>query len=241
MNLLLGFISTVFGVIALICLITFILALLNVKSVLKNNPKKGTAIVIFVLFLLFAGLSGATEPKPQAQQNKPNNSIVAEKVNTTTSTQTPEPTKAPIFPTQTATPTQIPTNRITLDSLALTLIIFKPTQYGDRYIGYTSDGQNNITLIGSQDNITSINLNLNHIDKSTFSPTDITSLISGLAHQAVPEWTDANTWLENTLTSISSSTDPTPSYQTIVGNKTITLSLDTTTNDESFSIVEANK
>ena len=80
MNVLLGFLSNLLFVIALIFLVTFLLALLNVKAVLRNHPRKRAAIATFFLFLIFAALAGATEPQ---QKEQPRTVVVAKAVTPT--------------------------------------------------------------------------------------------------------------------------------------------------------------
>src|SRR6266516_4707260 len=108
MNVLLGFLSNLLFVIALIFLVTFLLALLNVKAVLRNHPRKRAAIATFFLFLIFAALAGATEP----QQKEQPRTVVVEKAVTPTSQPTPTPTRTPT-PTPTKTPVSSPPSPLT--------------------------------------------------------------------------------------------------------------------------------
>src|SRR4051794_2237936 len=103
MNVLLGFLSNLLFVIALLFLVTFLLALLNVKAVLRNHPRKRAAIATFFLFLIFAALAGATEPQ---QKEQPRTVVVAKAV-TPTVKPTQPPTKTPT-PMPTKTPTATP-------------------------------------------------------------------------------------------------------------------------------------
>ncbi|MCX6726734.1 MAG: hypothetical protein NTY75_02845 [Candidatus Shapirobacteria bacterium] len=142
--------------------------------------------------------------------------------------QSPAPT-ATATPQITNTPTAVKNpNAITLDDLALAIMLVDPsnskTDFTDgKYIVYSKDGNSNITLSGSKDDISDIDLNLNHLDKSEMTADTGVQLVSELVNGAIPEWKTADTWLQSAYKSFSTSKEDAPSKTTKIGNKTITM------------------
>ena len=140
--------------------------------------------------------------------------------------QSPTPTAIPQI---TNTPTTVKNpNAITLDDIALAIMLVDPsnskTDFTDgKYIVFSKDGNSNITLSGSKDDVTDINLNLNHLDKSEMTADTGVQLVSELVNGAIPEWKTADTWLQSAYKSFSNSKEDAPSKTTKIGNKTITL------------------
>ena len=136
-------------------------------------------------------------------------------------------------PTATSQITNAPTavknpNTITLDDIALAIILIDPSNsksdFTDgKYIVFSKDGRSNINLTGSKDDITNIDLNLNHLDKSEMTADTGVQLVSELVKGAIPEWNASDTWLVNTYKAFSKSSEDAPSKTTKIGNKTITM------------------
>jgi hypothetical protein len=222
MNVLLGFISTVFNLIAFIFLGVFIFSLFSSKLIIKaKTTKKRALIATGLFFFIFSALGAATQP----QKKEPENTAVVDittvptvkptSLPTIIQTSTVEPTKKPLSPI----PTQN-TGRVTLDSLAVVLVAYNISQSNDSFNGFSN--QNTVSLQGDKNNIKTIMFSFNHQQPSDTGSNSM--YIESVLQAVLPNWKGSNVWLGNTLTQFSNSTDPEgDSAETDVDNKHILL------------------
>lgn len=198
----------------------------------KKNPENAIKLSKISLLILSFILAVIFSPKDNTTNNKsteiaktskeavsPTLALTFTKITTIpTLTNIPKPTNKPTE----KSPSTPDSNAITLDSLALILVGFDINQSNDRFIGYSKDGNSNITLIGDKNNLKTIMLSLNHMQ-----PNDVLSnsiLVQDTLQAVFPTWQGLNTWLGNSLTQFSNSTDPEGDFvETDVNNKHILL------------------
>lgn len=133
MNVLLGFISTVSALIALLFLVAFFMALFKSKMIVNKKRTRGQAIFVSILMvIIFSGITSTTSPKEKAQETK-----VASVNNE--ATKTPTPTDVPTTPTATPTPVATDANGFPMDYQAVTVaqIAKVPSAYEQKTVMFT--------------------------------------------------------------------------------------------------------
>lgn len=206
------------GVIVLLILFFPVGLYLMWKHTNWNKGAKAVVTGVFALMILLGAVTSST-----GSQFKTNDAL-----------QQPQVTEKPAA-TDTPTPAA-KSGAITYDSLEVYLLEFNPTYNNDRYIGYTKDRKNNVTLVGTKDDIRQITFRFNGLNTSSYTPTYVIQLISTITHHAIPDWTDADVWFRNSYQNFSNSSDDAPSNQITVEDKTVELIFDKSANNLIFKI-----
>ena len=123
---------------------------------------------------------------------------------------------------------------ITFDDIGLGVLMInakgKPVFEEGKLIRLSEDKKSTLILTGTENNISEIDLSLNHLDKTLRTVDYGVSVISTLIKGAVPEWTEADDWLASAYKSFGITKEKILNKTTKIGDKTVSVTFNVETN-----------
>lgn len=125
-------------------------------------------------------------------------------------------------------------NTIALDDIDLGILMINAkgkTEFIDgKLIRLSEDKKSTLTITGTENNISEIDLSLNRLDKTLRTVDYGTSVISTLVKGAIPEWTGADDWLASAYKSFSAGKEKILNKTTNIGDKIVNVTFNVETN-----------